>query len=115
MHFENLWALLLLPLVFLPFWLKGRQGQLYSWLAIAPQDRFSDIANLLLKIITSLLILCLVLAMAAPRGADQEIQKSGKGAQSSWRLTAASAWIIHSPVIPLAARSLKLNRLPPDG
>ena len=81
MHFENLWALLLLPLVFLPFWLKGRQGQLYSWLAIAPQDRFSDIANLLLKIITSLLILCLVLAMAAPRGADQEIQKSGKGAQ----------------------------------
>lgn len=81
MHFESPWFLLLLPLAVLPFWLKGRQGQAYSWLAIVPQDRFSDVANLLLKLVTSLLILCLVLALASPRGADQEVQKTGKGAQ----------------------------------
>lgn len=81
MHFESPWFLLLLPLAVLPFWLKGRQGQAYSWLAMVPQDRFSDLANLLLKIVTSLLILCLVLAMSSPRGADQEVKKTGKGAQ----------------------------------
>jgi len=81
MQFENPWFLLLLPLAVMPFWLKGRQGQAYSWLAMVPRDRFSDVANLLLKLITSLLILCLVLAMSAPRGPDQEVQKTGKGAQ----------------------------------
>lgn len=81
MHFESPWFLLLMPLAVLPFWLKGRQGQVYSWLAIVPRDRFSEVANLLLKLATSLLILCLVLAMASPRGADQEVQKTGKGAQ----------------------------------
>lgn len=81
MSFENIWALFLLPLALLPFWLKGKQGQTYSWVVLVPQDRFSETAHLILKIITSLLFLCLVLAMAAPRSSGQEIQRTGKGAQ----------------------------------
>jgi mxaC protein len=30
------WAFLLLPLIFIPFWFKGNQGQMYSWLEIMP-------------------------------------------------------------------------------
>ncbi len=76
------WALLLLPLAFAPFWLKGHQGQLYSWLDIMPEDRFSDIANLAVKVITCILLLSIVLALTSPQGADQKIQKIGKGAQT---------------------------------
>ena len=76
------WFLLLLPIVLIPFWLKSHQGQLYSWLEIAPQDSFSDIANLLVKVIISVLLLSIVLALAAPQGADKKVQKIGKGAQT---------------------------------
>lgn len=76
------WALLLLPLIAAPFWLKSHQGQMYSWLDIMPQDRFSDIANLVVKGLTSLLLLGIVLGLAGPQGPDQKIQKIGKGAQT---------------------------------
>jgi hypothetical protein len=76
------WALLLLPLVVAPFWLKSHQGQMYSWLDIMPQDNFSDIANLVVKGLTSLLLLSIVLGLAGPQGPDQKIQKIGKGAQT---------------------------------
>lgn len=82
MQFQNLWALLLLPLVYVPFWFKGSQGQVYSWLEIMPEDRFSDLANLALKSVTSLLILSLILAMTGPQGSDTKVQKLGKGAQT---------------------------------
>lgn len=76
------WALLLLPLIIAPFWLKSHQGQMYSWLDIMPQDSFSDIANLVVKGLTSLLLLSIVLGLAGPQGPDQKIQKIGKGAQT---------------------------------
>lgn len=76
------WFLLLLPLVFVPFWLKSHQGQLYSWLEIVPQDRFSDIVNLLIKIMVSFILLSIILALASPQGAEKKVQKLGKGAQT---------------------------------
>ena len=76
------WALLLLPLVLLPFWFKSHQGRLYSWLEIMPEDRFSEIANLALKALISLALLTIVLALAGPQGADARVQKIGKGAQT---------------------------------
>tara|TARA_B110000208_G_scaffold96627_1_gene120955 strand:- start:4757 stop:5725 length:969 start_codon:yes stop_codon:yes gene_type:complete len=78
----NPWALLLLPMSALPFVLKGSQGQLYSWLTIAPKDQFSKTADFLLNLITALLIAALVLALTGPRGGDQVVQKVGKGAQT---------------------------------
>jgi mxaC protein len=76
------WVLLLLPLVFIPFWFKSHQGQLYSWLEIMPEDRFSEIANLIVKVLISLILLTIVLALAGPQGADSKVQKVGKGAQT---------------------------------
>lgn len=76
------WALLLAPMILAPFVFKIHQGQLYSWLEIAPQDRVSDIANWIVKTIVALILLSLVLALASPQGASKKEQKVGKGAQT---------------------------------
>ena len=78
----NPWAFALLPIILLPFWLKGHQGKFYSWLEIMPEDHLSDRLNLAVKVITALLLLNIVIALAAPRGADEQVQRSGKGAQT---------------------------------
>lgn len=78
----NPWAFALLPIALLPFWLKGHQGQQYSWLDIIPEDQFSDRLNLAVKVIMSLLLLCIVIALAAPRGSDEQVPRVGKGAQT---------------------------------
>lgn len=76
------WALLLLPLVSAPFIFKIHQGQMYSWLEIMPKDSISDMANLIVKTITALILLSIVLALASPQGASKKEQKIGKGAQT---------------------------------
>ena len=76
------WALLLLPFTLVPFWFRSHQGQMYSWLEIVPEDRFSEIANWAVKIITAGLLASIVLALSSPLGPDQKIQKVGKGAQT---------------------------------
>lgn len=78
----NPWAFALLPITLLPFWLKGHQGKFYSWLEIMPEDHLSDRLNLAVKVITALLLLSIVIALAAPRGADEQVQRAGKGAQT---------------------------------
>jgi len=76
------WALLLLPLALVPLLFKSYQGQMYSWLEIMPEDRISDIANRVVKSLIAVILVCIVLALAAPQGPDQKIQKVGKGAQT---------------------------------
>ena len=76
------WALLLLPLATAPFLFKSHQGQMYSWLEIVPVDRVSDIANMVVKTISAMIILSIVLALSGPQGTDKKIQKVGKGAQT---------------------------------
>lgn len=76
------YALLLLPLCALPFWLESAEGQTYSWIGMVPPDAFSKTAHRLLKTLTALLLLGIILAMSAPKGVDQKLEKSGKGAQS---------------------------------
>lgn len=82
MHWLHPWFLLLLPVVAVPFLLKSRHAQTYSWLQMVPADPFSDTANRLVKAATSLMLLCLVLALAGPQGDSHQEQKVGKGAQS---------------------------------
>jgi len=76
------WALLLLPLAAIPFILKSHQGQFYSWIEIVPADKYSEIANLMLKAMISLLIVSIVLALSSPQGESKQEQKVGKGAQT---------------------------------
>ena len=75
------WALLLLPIIAAPFVFKSFQGQMYSWLEIMPKDKVSEIANLIVKCITSLILLSIVLALTSPQGASRKETKIGKGAQ----------------------------------
>ncbi|HSI46594.1 MAG TPA: vWA domain-containing protein [Methylophilus sp.] len=82
MHWLHPWFLLLLPVVVVPFLLKSRHAQSYSWLQMVPVDPFSDTANRLVKAATALMLLCLVLALASPQGDSHQEQKVGKGAQS---------------------------------
>src|SRR5690606_8663012 len=79
----NPWAFALLPIALLPFWFKGHQGKLYTWLQMMPEDQLSDRLNLSIKVITSLMLVSIVIAMASPRGADDVIQHTGKGAQTA--------------------------------
>lgn len=76
------WALLLLPLVFAPFLLKGEQGQMYSWLEMMPEDKVSEIANQAVRCLIATILACIILALASPQGPDQKITKVGKGAQT---------------------------------
>jgi mxaC protein len=55
---------------------------MYSWFEIMPKDKVSDIVNLVLKTIISLLLLSVILALAAPQGVSRKEQKVGKGAQT---------------------------------
>ncbi|MES2637195.1 MAG: vWA domain-containing protein [Pseudomonadota bacterium] len=82
MEILNPWAFSLLPLALLPFWLKGHQGKLYTWLEMMPADRLSDRLNLAIKIIVSLLLTSIIIAIASPRGADEQVERTGKGAQT---------------------------------
>lgn len=82
MTFLTPWFLLLLPIALVPFWLKSHQGKIYSWLEIIPEDVFSDRINLAVKIITSLLLVSIVLALASLRGSDEKLSRVGKGAQT---------------------------------
>ncbi|MDD2934126.1 MAG: VWA domain-containing protein [Methylotenera sp.] len=82
MEILNPWAFALLPFALLPFWLKGHQGKMYTWLEIMPEDELSDRLNLAIKLITSLLLVSVVIALTSPRGHDEKIQRTGKGAQT---------------------------------
>jgi mxaC protein len=76
------WAFALLPMVLLPFWLKGHQGMYYSWIDMMPEDKLSERLNLSVKVVTALLLLSIVFALAGPRGPDEQVKRSGKGAQT---------------------------------
>ncbi|MDO9051361.1 MAG: VWA domain-containing protein [Methylotenera sp.] len=82
MAFLTPWAFLLLPIALLPFWLKGHQGKGYTWLEMLPEDKLSDRLNWGVKVITSLLLVSIVIALASPRGHDEKVQRTGKGAQT---------------------------------
>ena len=69
------WALLLLPLALVPLWLDRQEGRIYSWLALAPQDRVSDIATLILRYLSVAIIACMVFAMSGFQGAITQIER----------------------------------------
>ena len=69
--------------------LKGSQGQLYSWLDIAPKDKFSKTADFLYKSNHFNSNRDISLALSGPRGSDQQVQKVGKVRKQLWLLTVA--------------------------
>ncbi len=81
MLFNTYWLLLLLPLALLPLLLERNHSRSYSWVDLLPRDPLSDLIGLLLKILAVLALLFIVLGLAGPHTAAQQIEKMGEGAQ----------------------------------
>jgi len=81
MSFYSPWALMLLPLAFLPLLLERHHSRAYSWLEMLPHDPLSNLIGLMLKITATLALIFIVLGVANPHTERQFIAKVGEGAQ----------------------------------
>lgn len=81
MLFNTYWVLFLLPLALLPLLLERTHSRTYSWVAMLPKDRLSDVVGLLLKILAVLALLFIILGIAGPHTAAQNVERIGEGAQ----------------------------------
>ncbi|MCX7628331.1 MAG: VWA domain-containing protein [Methylophilaceae bacterium] len=81
MLFTHYWVLLLLPVALLPLLLERTHSRRYAWLALLPKDPLSDLIGLLLKILAVLALLFILLGMAGPHTAAQQVERIGQGAQ----------------------------------
>lgn len=74
------WFLALLPLAALP-WLSHNLDKTVAWVAFVPVDPLSRAISLSLKVLTSIAIATLLLALAAPSLPEQTVQRVGEGAE----------------------------------
>jgi mxaC protein len=74
-------VLFLLPLALLPLWLERQHSRTYSWLNMLPHDPLSDLVGLLLKILAAVALLFIILGIAGPHSAQQQVERIGEGAQ----------------------------------
>ncbi len=81
MLFTTYWVLFLLPLALLPLLLERSHSHAYSWLALLPRDRLSDLVGLLLKILAALALAAIILGVAGPHTATRQVERVGIGAQ----------------------------------
>jgi mxaC protein len=81
MLFNTYWVLFLLPLAGLPLLLERTHSRTYSWTALLPKDRLSDLVGLLLKILAALALLLIILGIAGPHTRAQQVERVGEGAQ----------------------------------
>jgi len=79
--FLHPWLLALLPLALLPLVARGADALPYPHLGWLPPDPLGHAAGLLLRILTALLIACLVIALAAPGEAEKVETRTGRGAE----------------------------------
>ena len=78
------WALpmmlLLLPLVFLP-WFTHNQDKTVAWSQFVPVDSLSNMIGILLKILASLVIAGLIISLAEPYVPELTVERVGHGAE----------------------------------
>lgn len=79
--FDQPWMLFALPLALLPLWQRARNALAFSWGALLPADRASDLLGGALRMIVSLAIVALVVALAGPYRPAYEVEKMGQGAE----------------------------------
>jgi len=79
--FDTPWVLWLLPFAFLPLVLDRASNQSYSWIAMLPRDRLSDLIGWLLKGLAVLALMFTLIGLAGPHSHQQHIQRIGVGAQ----------------------------------
>ena len=81
MNFIAPWFLFLFPLALAPFFLKQPSPHTYSWSQMIPIDWTSKIIGFLLKLLGSIIIVLLILALSQPFSNQRTIEKIGEGAQ----------------------------------
>jgi mxaC protein len=81
LSFSAPFAFLLLPLIVLPLLRNTVPTVSYSWTRLLPIDPFSERLTWLIKIVTSLVILALIIAIAQPFSGQKIVTKVGTGAQ----------------------------------
>jgi mxaC protein len=81
MNFDLPWALLLLPLVALPFLAPTGPALANAWAALSPRDRWSDGLGWALRGLAALAVVALVVAIAGPYRPETTVERVGQGAE----------------------------------
>jgi mxaC protein len=80
MEWFNAWVLVLLPLALLP-WFNHNLDKTVAWVELVPVDPLSRFFNIGLKLLATLVIAALVLALAGPSLPEQKVERIGEGAE----------------------------------
>ncbi len=80
LHWLSPGVLWLLPLAIFP-WLSRNQEKTIAWSAFVPVDPLSTVIGISFKVLASLAIALLVLALAQPYIPEKKIEKVGRGAE----------------------------------
>ncbi|MDP8568411.1 vWA domain-containing protein [Methylophilus aquaticus] len=81
MAFNHPWLLWALPLALLPLLLERSHSRHYSWVSLLPPDPLSKAIGLLLKLLAALSIVSVLLGLAGPHTLEQQVERTGVGAQ----------------------------------
>lgn len=73
-------ALFLLPLIILP-WITRSQEKTVVWSYFVPVDPLSDVIGAVLKFLASVVIVCLICALAEPYIPEQIVERVGEGSE----------------------------------
>jgi mxaC protein len=74
------WFLVLLPLALLP-WFNHNLDKTVAWSALVPVDPLSRIYSLTMKLLATLVIGSLILALASPKMPEKKVERIGEGAE----------------------------------
>lgn len=74
------WILVLLPLALLP-WFNHNLDKTVAWVSLVPADPLSNMISFTLKLLSSLVIASLLLALAGPNLPEQKVERLGEGAE----------------------------------
>lgn len=74
------WALLLLPLILIPWFRRGQDAILYSSLDMVPEDPWSDWIDRGLRAMACFALFFLILGMSGPYEREQSVNRIGTGA-----------------------------------
>ena len=81
MAFTHPWLLWALPMALLPLLLERAHSKHYSWMGLLPPDPLSSLIGFLLKVLAMLSIVFIILGLAGPHSLEQQVERTGVGAQ----------------------------------
>ena len=80
MSWSHPYLLYLLPLALLP-WLSRNTEKQIVWESLLPQDVVSTVIGYTLRVVASIVIAALIMAVAEPHIPEHTVQRSGQGAE----------------------------------